>query len=137
VLGPLVGVILGQVIARRWQKDHGINDNARQECREPISTVTNTFSVIVKYHASSASGLPLSGPHDATEMRERDQVEQNSLEIFYNRLFISDELSKRKIRDRWISAIRKYESDNDGSKFTTEFANIVKEIREMARKYIA
>src|SRR5437588_521888 len=113
-VGPLVGVRYGQELAKRWQREHWTNDNAKQECRELLSTITHTFSVVLRYHAMSTSGLPLVGPHDAVEMRERNQVEQDSLEIFYRMLFISDELNKRKIRNRWINAIQEYEKGNDG-----------------------
>jgi hypothetical protein len=135
-VGPLVGVRYGQELARRWQREHWTNDNAKQECSELLATIANTFSVILKYHAPSASGLPLTGPHDAEEMRARDVAEQNSLEIFYRMLFISDELVKRDIRNRWISAIQQYEKGNDGTRFAGEFGTIAREIRGIATTFI-
>jgi hypothetical protein len=135
-LGPLLGVRCGQELAKRWQREHWMNDNARQECREILSVITNTFSVVLKYHAMSMAGIPLTGPHDAVEMRERNQAEQNSLEIFYRMLFISDELNKRNIRNRWIAAINKYGKGNDGAKFAEEFGTIAREIRGIAGTFI-
>jgi hypothetical protein len=134
-LGPLVGVRYGHELAKRTQREHWINDNAKQECRELLATIASGFSVILTYHARSSS-LPITGPHDEAERRERDKVERDSLEIFYSRLFVSDELNKRKIRDRWIAAIRQYEKEGNGSVFAQEFATIASEIRQIAKDFI-
>jgi hypothetical protein len=131
-VGPLVGVRYGQELAKRWQKEHWTND----ECRELISTITNTFSIVLKYHAVSVGGLPISGPHDADEMRELQQAEKNSYEIFYSRLFISEELSKREISEQWFTAIRTYETGKNSTQFGADFGNIVREIREIAAAFI-
>jgi hypothetical protein len=51
LVSPFVGIRYGQDLARRWQKEHWTNDNARQECRELISTLTRAFTLMLKYHS--------------------------------------------------------------------------------------
>jgi hypothetical protein len=134
-LGPLVGVRYGNELARRLQKEHWTNDNAKGECRELISVMTHTYSVFLKYYLPSSLNPVISGPHDEREMREKDEAEKESLEVFYRMLFISDELLRRKVRDRWITAINMYAKDRDASKFTNEFGTIVREVRDIARTF--
>jgi hypothetical protein len=135
-VGPLVGVRYGSELSKRVQREHWINDNAKQECREVLSTLTTAFAVIVRYHAVPISGPPISGPHDSGEMRERDEVERRSLETLHSRLFIADELEKRQIRERWVKAIRQYEDKADRTTFSREFGSISQEIRKIAEKFI-
>jgi hypothetical protein len=136
-LGPLVGVRYGQELSRQWQRQHWINDNARQECRELISVMANTFSVVLKYYAPSMIGAAeVFGPHDERDKREFEQAEKTSMEIFYNQLFIADQLNERKIRKRWIAAINDFEKTKDGSKFAGEFGTIVGEVRAIAQSFI-
>jgi hypothetical protein len=136
-VGPLIGVRYGQDLAKRWQRQHWVNDNAKQECRELISTMADTFTIQLKYYAPSSSTIPISGPHDETEMREHERAFRASLEIFYSRLFISDELLKLKIRDRWIAALSEYKEGRDGQKFSHDFGTLVAEIRKIAQGFIA
>jgi hypothetical protein len=134
-LGPLVRVLYGNELASRSQKRHWTYDNAKQECRELISVMSNTYSVFLKFYApSSVPGLY--GPHDEREMREQEQAHKDSLEVFYRMLFISDEQLKLKTRNRWISAIGIYEKDKDASKFTREFGTLVREVRQIAQTFI-
>jgi hypothetical protein len=133
-LGPLVGVRYGNQLASRAQKRHWTYDNAKQECRELITIMSNTYSVFLKFYApSSVPGLY--GPHDERERREQEQAYKESLEIFYRMLFISDELLKLKTRDRWISALSTYEKDKDGSKFTQEFGTLIRQVRQIAQRF--
>jgi hypothetical protein len=134
--GPLVGIFVGAYLARRWQREQWNKDNAKEECRELISTITHSFSIIVEYHAPSSPEFPISGPHTPEEQQERDQVERGSLEIFYRMIFIASELDKRNLRNRWIAAIRNYEETQDGRKFATEFGTIAGEIIEIAHTII-
>jgi hypothetical protein len=136
-VGPLVGVRYGQELAKRWQRQHWVNDNAKQECRELISIMADTFTVQLKYYPPSNSILPISGPHSETEMREHERAFRASLEIFYSRLFISDQLLKLNIRDRWIRALNEYKEGRDGPKFSHDFGTLVDEVRKIAQGFIA
>jgi hypothetical protein len=135
-VGPLFGIRYGQELAKRWQRQHWVNDNAKQECRELISTMADTFTVQLKYYAKSSGELPISGPHSETEMREHERAFRASLEIFYSRLFISDELVKLKTRDRWIASLRDYKEGGDKDKFAREFGALVEEVRNIAQGFI-
>jgi hypothetical protein len=99
-----------------------------------ITAMSNTYSVFLKFYAPSSVGPGIYGPHDEREMREREQAYKDSLEIFYRMLFISDELLKLKIRDRWISAISTYEKDKDASN-TREFGTLIREVRQIAQRF--
>lgn len=134
-VGPLVGVRYGSELSKRAQREQWINDNAKQECREVLSTLTTAFAVIVRYHAVPISGPPISA-QDSGEMRERDEVERRSLETLHSRLFIADELEKRQIRERWVKAIRQYEDSADHATFSREFGGISHEIRKIAGKFM-
>jgi hypothetical protein len=138
-LGPLFGVRYGQELARRSQRQHWINDNARQECRELISVMADTFSVLLKYYLPSiiGSGTEVFGPWNERDKRELEQARKASTEIFYRHLFIADQLEARKIRNRWLAAIGEFEKGKDGSKFANEFGTIIGEVRVIARTFIS
>ena len=94
--------------------------------------MTNAFAVIVRYHAVPP-GLPIN-VHDAEEMRERDRVERDSLEVLQSRLFIAEELEEVKIRERWVDAIRRLEASGDSGVFAREWGKMAHDIREIAKK---
>jgi hypothetical protein len=137
-LGPLLGVRYGQELARQWQRQHWINDNARQECRELISVMADTFSVLLKYYTPSiiGSGTKVFGPHDERDKRELEQAQKTSVEIFYRHLFIANQLNALKVRNRWMAAIDDFEKSKDASKFADEFGIIVGEVRTIAQTFI-
>ena len=132
-LGPLVGVRYGQELAKRWQKEQWIKENARQECRELITVMADTFSVYLK--CFGPSNIP--GPPSSGEILEQERALKDSLEIFYSRLFISDQLLKLKIRDRWIAALSGYEKSKDAKKFTNDYGTLIAEVRNIAQNFIA
>jgi len=45
-IGPLVGVRYGHDLAKRWQKEHWISDNKKQEYRELLGILTASFGAI-------------------------------------------------------------------------------------------
>jgi hypothetical protein len=134
-LGPLVGIGIGHYLSRYQQRKQWFAENAKQECRELISTMASTFTTVATYYAQAGS-LPLSGPHSSDETRELHEAIKSSQEIFYSRLFIDKELNKRDMRNRWIGAVGRYEKDTDAAHFAEEFATLAGEIRNIARSFI-
>lgn len=132
-LGPLVGVRYGNELTTRSQKRHWTSDNVKQECRELISAMANTFTIFIPYYAKTSLGF--SGPHDEGETRAMRQAHKESLEIFYRMFFIWDDLLMLNTRDRWMAATSTYEHDGDIAKFASEFGTLVREVREIARRF--
>ncbi len=128
-LGPLVGVYYGHVLSKRWQKEHWITENKKQEYREVLSTLTEAFSKIVLYGSPGVA----TGPE---EQRARNGAESAALAALRDRLFIANELSEFKALDRWLEATRDFDNKHDVTQFSQRFRSLSSEIRQAGLRYI-
>src|SRR5437899_7589534 len=46
-VGPLVGVIIGAMLTRAWDRRKWINENRKQEYRELLTTLTSACTVLI------------------------------------------------------------------------------------------
>jgi len=128
-VGPLVGVGYGHVLTKRWQKEHWIADNKKQEYRELLGILTNSFSIIVQF------GVP-NVLFSGDEIQKRHAAEMAVLAALRNRLFIANEIRDLKLFDRWSAATKSFEDDRDVLKFSAAFGSIGKDLHEKALKDI-
>ena len=81
-VGPLVGVVYGQHLAKRWQKEQWIRENRKQECRELLDAI---------YEQAVAR----KGSHD------EDVTQFKLTRTFISRIFMADDLERLKTQQRW------------------------------------
>ncbi|MGH9499669.1 MAG: hypothetical protein ACRD3L_11065 [Terriglobales bacterium] len=91
-VGPLVGVRYGQELAKRWQKQHWISENRKEECRTLLNLIA------ADYHAHNVAHAGTVSPEDYLRNREATLSLLNALK---SSMFIAKEIEELKVRDRW------------------------------------
>jgi hypothetical protein len=131
-VGPLVGVRYGHDLGKRWQKEHWISDNKKQEYRELLGVLTDSFSTIIQFARTPKQTVLFTND----ETQKRHAAEIAALAAIQNRLFIANEIRKLNLLDRWVSATRSFEDNRDRAKFSDAFASISSDLRQQALKDI-
>jgi hypothetical protein len=124
-IGPLVGVLIGAYLAKRWQRDQWIADNKRMEYRKLLTTLTKTFSGIVKLRVS---GVALG----AKEQRTLSSLEAQSIVVIRDRMFIAKEVTGMSLLARWNQALRDHDNTLDADAFAKAFGLIVADLQKSA-----
>lgn len=125
-IGPLVGVRYGQDLARRNQRTQWILDNHRVEWKELINAIDATFTQYIEYRNTSVKG-----PEEHAMVQE---AERRFLVTVRDRLFIAEEVEALKVYERFIKAIRTFETRWGVNEFAEEYGAIKKDVLAAARK---
>jgi len=105
-LGPLVGVRYGHELAKRSQKEHWIDDNAKEEYRELIGALFEAANVSI---LNRCLGRETTIEEDSTEER----CEHLLYAVIYTRLFIREFVEKEQIMERWKTAFTEHSKTHD------------------------
>lgn len=105
-LGPLVGVRYGHELAKRSQKRHWIDDNAKEEYRELLGAM---------FDAANMSVLNRSLGRETTSGEDLAEEKSNHLlyGVMYTRLFIREFIKKERIKNRWEAAFAEHDKTHD------------------------
>jgi hypothetical protein len=95
-IGPLIGVRYGQELAKRWQKEHWITDNEKEEYRRVLASLNRLNMVLAQQHCGA--------PVDAQELKRAMEEITTALNTS---LFIADFLEKTKIAGHILDAAKK------------------------------
>jgi hypothetical protein len=125
-VGPLVGVIIGAMLTRAWDRRKWINENRKQEYRELLTALTNACTALI----DNAQALVQS---PAEQIFARDEYFK-SLRVLQDRIFIANEVSKMGLFDRWGMAIKDLLETKDLHKFEDSFEAMKNEIVKQAMK---
>lgn len=102
VVGPLVGVMLGTYLTLRIQKQRWVLDNKKEEYRELLSALTESFHTIL--------GLAPMSARSTEEQRESLQAHWKAMTVINDRIFITDEIRKLDVMNRWKTAFHEFET---------------------------
>lgn len=114
-VGPLVGVVVGALLARSWERKKWERENRKEECRELIKSISHAATVILNVgHGQS--------------IRDADEAYLDSIETLHDRIFIANDVEKANVLDLWAHAVhdvRNHKID-DGA-----FSDKVAQLRKM------
>jgi hypothetical protein len=119
-VGPLVGVIIGAMLTRAWDRRKWINENRKQEYRELLTTLTSACTALI-----DNAQLLVQTPADA--IYARDEYFK-SLRVLQDRIFIASEIQKLNLFDRWGTAMKDLQETKDVHKFEDGFEVMRSEI---------
>ena len=125
-VGPLVGVIIGAMLTRAWDRRKWINENRKQEYRELLSTLTSACTALI----DNAQALVQS---PAEQIAARDEYFK-SLRVLQDRIFIAGEIGKMNLFDRWGTAMKHLQETKDFHKFEDTFETMRSEIVKQAMR---
>jgi hypothetical protein len=125
-VGPLVGVIIGAMLTRAWDRRKWINENRKQEYRELLTTLTSACTALI-----DNAQLIVQTPAEA--IYARDEYFK-SLRVLQDRIFIASEIQKLNLFDRWGTAMKDLQETKDVHKFEDGFEVMRSEIVKHAMK---
>jgi len=99
-VGPLVGVLVGALLGRSWDRQKWLNDSVKQECQELLGAITKSATQIL-----------------ADGGRKSWDTYLDALTAFHTRIFIAEEVEKEKLLDLWARAVREFGEGRDRQKF--------------------
>jgi hypothetical protein len=117
-VGPLVGIRYGQELAKRWQKEHWIAQNRKQEFQEVLEAIASHFDPV---NSGFGSRGTLRAP---AEMRVR--------EVFRTRIFIIEEMKALKVQERWEQAVGSRDKGCPREEFRARFEKLCDDLRSAA-----
>jgi hypothetical protein len=94
-LGPLVGIIVGHVLTRSWQRKQWILDCRKEEFREVTSDLTAATIELMMFIHSQRSHLP----QPQTTWLDAHRVATKTLA---SRIYIAPELKKLDVATRYL-----------------------------------
>jgi len=92
-IGPLVGVRYGQELAKRWQKQHWISENRKEECKGLLNLMADD------YHANNFANSSRASSEDHARSK---QATLNLSNGFMSCIFLAKEVERLKLQDRFI-----------------------------------
>ena len=125
-VGPLVGVIIGAMLTRAWDRRKWINENRKQEYRELLTILTGAAAALI--HNTQ---VIVQSP--AEQIATRDEYFK-SLRVLQDRIFIANEIGKMNLFDRWGTALKNLQESKDVHKFEDSFEAMRKELVKQAMK---
>jgi hypothetical protein len=125
-VGPLVGVLIGALLARFWDRRKWINENRKQEYRELLTTLTSACTALID-NAQAVVQTP------TEQIFARDEYFK-SLRVLQDRIFIANEIGKMNLFDRWGTAMKDLQETKNFRKFEDSFEVMRNEIVKQAMK---
>ncbi|MBO0910570.1 MAG: hypothetical protein J2P13_02155 [Acidobacteria bacterium] len=104
VVGPLVGVVLGSLLTRSWQRNQWIRDNKRAEYRELITVLSESDDCIAN-NPHRYDRIGTQSPGTAERDRLSDKAEERASAIINDRIVISETVLQ-KVREHWSAFLR-------------------------------
>ncbi len=86
-VGPIIGVLVGALLTRSWDKQKWMNDNRKEECRELLTAISEAAVLELKRILSvNSAGLRI---ESGASLQVVDEAYTNSLKVFQDRIFIA------------------------------------------------
>jgi hypothetical protein len=123
-VGPLVGVIIGAMLTRAWDRRKWINENRKQEYRELLTTLTSACTALIDNTQAIVQS-------PAEQISARDEYFK-SLRVLQDRIFIAHDIGKMNLFDRWGAAMKDLQATKDFRKFEDSFEVMRTEIVKQA-----
>ncbi|MGC1187778.1 MAG: hypothetical protein WA871_10330 [Candidatus Acidiferrales bacterium] len=128
VTGPLVGVVIGALLARSWDRRKWLDDNRASESRELLRIFTLTIHHLFSAQHSLEANL---STQFAAERELANDTYNESLRVLQDRIFVAKDVKQHKLRERWVQANTDYRLRQDGPKFQADYEGIQETILEM------
>jgi hypothetical protein len=122
-VGPLVGVLVGTLLARSWDRKKWMNDNRKEECRELLTAMTKVADSCLEARAQTESA----GAAKTEAVQAAWAEDRKCMIILQDRIFIAQRLSQEKMFKRWNETTSEFLKEGDVQKFG-ERLNTLKQI---------
>jgi hypothetical protein len=127
IFGTLGSGIVAQRMARKSARQQWLIDSRKEEFRELITTLTQSFLTI---SARLRPMVPIDGP----EQRELETARWNSFRVIHDRLYIKADVKRLDILGLWTPALLLHERHLNVEEFANRFEKMSNSIVEAAVK---
>jgi hypothetical protein len=126
---PLVGVLIGAMLTRSWDRQKWMNDNRKQEFRELIDALTDAATALMAQQTAYNNGEELEFEHT-----EAPDKHTQALKVIKTRIFIAGDVKQMDLLDHWTESIKRMRETNGIHCFEITFENVRDEIIARATK---
>jgi len=106
-VGSFLGGVITQLLSSRQRRKEWVKDNKKQEWRELLSTLSQSFHHLVNY--SPGNGIvAISGEQEKGLL----QADVEAVSVISDRIFIASQLGRENVRERWRLLV----AENDWSR---------------------
>jgi hypothetical protein len=129
VIAPLVGIFIGHLLGRSWQREQWLRDKRYEDYQAVLSGVTSAYMSIIRVHKVRETS------HYTPEMvQDVERIKADSFRVLRDRIFIADELETTNISGKWDSAVTNFEMPGrDERLFADRFSQLNTQLVRMAR----
>jgi hypothetical protein len=124
-VGPLVGVRYGHDLSKRWQKEHWLANNRKEEYREVLQALSAAIGPMVQFGAPGSTA-------NLEELKAATSAENAAYAILETRLFIKNELETLGVYGRWKALASKFSKDKNVQEFSEGYKTLTEDIRKAA-----
>jgi hypothetical protein len=117
ILGTLVGVVVGHMLSRSWQRKQWVLDNRKQEVQELLSALSETIS------AQMMTNLPF-GSMDPADRNRIVEAQARSFRSIRTCVFLARDLDRIQLEQNWVKALGAFEEDRDTGELNTAFIRL-------------
>ena len=117
ILGTLVGVVVGHMLSRSWQRKQWVLDNRKQEVQELLSALSETIS------AQMMTNLPF-GSMDPADRNRIVEAQARSIRSIRTCVFLARDLDRIQLEQNWVKALGAFEEDRDTGELNTAFIRL-------------
>ena len=126
IIGVVVGTILTQLFSNRSQKRQWNAENQKTEFRELITALNKSFATIL----ALSRNTPFF--HDDRYSLDVTLADTDAARTIADRIFISDEIVKLKVMERWTTSATKFARGKDIVAFGNEVRQLTEDLRQSA-----
>jgi len=125
ILGTLGGVVVGQYMARTWERRQWLLEKKIDEYRELLTTITEAYAYFILNHRSGVAQSPEIQQH-------LNDLNSQSLQVIRTRILVAKEIREKDVMNLWADALRKYDDSFEVDPFTWEYHKVCNIIVKLA-----
>jgi hypothetical protein len=97
VIAPLVGILIGHLLLRSWQREQWFRDKRYEDYQAVLSATVAAYMAIVRVDMASLTSL-----FTPEMLQEVEVIKADSFRVLRDRIFIAEELDYGGILVEWI-----------------------------------
>ena len=128
-IGPLVGIWIGHVLSRSWQREQARLDNKKQEYKELMGAMAAAYTQMLRLGTGIVA-------RSNQVQEEIDSARYSSLSTIHDRIYIAERLREINLFENWTAETTIFwnsqYSGPDRLRFTERFMELQELVRTVA-----
>jgi hypothetical protein len=133
ILAGFVGAFGVHLLTQSRDREKWILDCKKQEYRELLSALSESYSKVLFLIAIEVIGIPSIDPDDMNTLRA---AQDKATRTFRDRIYVVKDLDLIQLSNRWIMAMQHYERRSEAQRLHDEYGAIRDEILAAANRAV-